>query len=434
MPPGERPYRPETGLAGRAGLADLAPGRGPRSHDGDHAVHRPGPVHWLPGVRGRLPRVRLAPRQVHDPPGLHRRRADRGGHADGLHALRGPGGPCAEVCPADAILVTADGVVQEAAKERCIGCGNCVDACPFGVPKLDVAEMLQYKCNLCYDRTSVGLAPMCATVCPTGAIFYGSVEELEADRPAPRRSTCSASGRPRSARLRRGRPGGVRRAGPGGPVMGGPPGRRVPAGADPGRHARSPAATTCASWSRCRPGWPRARPGWPSGCSGATAAARPPRPRSRTGSSPARRSPSATPGTTGAGHPPPRRPAGRLVGRLHPPGLRRALARGGRPPGVPLPRRRVSTRPPARSSPAPAPPLPAVRLREDAGGSGPWGPTGDFADGCCCQLHAAEAAARRASPARRMLRAACSSALTVCPQPRQENTACAARFSLAVCP
>ncbi|MFL5796123.1 MAG: 4Fe-4S ferredoxin, partial [Actinomycetota bacterium] len=32
-------------------------------------------------------------------------------------------------------------------------------------------------------RTSVGLAPMCATVCPTSAIFYGSVEELEADRP-----------------------------------------------------------------------------------------------------------------------------------------------------------------------------------------------------------------------------------------------------------
>ena len=94
-----------------------------------------------------------------------------------------PVAPCAEVCPADAILVTADGVVQEAAKERCIGCGNCVDACPFGVPKLDVAEMLQYKCNLCYDRTSVGLAPMCATVCPTSAIFYGSVEELEADRP-----------------------------------------------------------------------------------------------------------------------------------------------------------------------------------------------------------------------------------------------------------
>src|SRR5262245_61596988 len=94
-----------------------------------------------------------------------------------------PVAPCAEVCPADAILVTADGVVQEAAKERCIGCANCVHACPFGVPKMDYEEKLQHKCNLCYDRTSVGLAPMCASVCPTGAIFYGSLEELERDRP-----------------------------------------------------------------------------------------------------------------------------------------------------------------------------------------------------------------------------------------------------------
>jgi Fe-S-cluster-containing dehydrogenase component len=94
-----------------------------------------------------------------------------------------PIAPCAEVCPADAILQTPDGVVHEAAKERCVGCGNCVSACPFGVPELDVEEWLQYKCNLCYDRTSVGLARMCATVCRTGAIFYGTADELEADRP-----------------------------------------------------------------------------------------------------------------------------------------------------------------------------------------------------------------------------------------------------------
>jgi len=94
-----------------------------------------------------------------------------------------PVAPCAEVCPADAILVTADGVVQEASKERCIGCANCVHACPFGVPKLDFKEMLQYKCNLCYDRTSQGLGPMCATVCPTGALFFGTLEELEVQRP-----------------------------------------------------------------------------------------------------------------------------------------------------------------------------------------------------------------------------------------------------------
>ena len=33
------------------------------------------------------------------------------------------------------------------------------------------------KCNLCYDRTSQGKGPMCATVCPTQAIFYGTYEE-----------------------------------------------------------------------------------------------------------------------------------------------------------------------------------------------------------------------------------------------------------------
>ena len=33
------------------------------------------------------------------------------------------------------------------------------------------------KCNLCYDRTSVGKSPMCASVCPTQAIFYGTYEE-----------------------------------------------------------------------------------------------------------------------------------------------------------------------------------------------------------------------------------------------------------------
>ena len=37
---------------------------------------------------------------------------------------------CAQVCPADAIKQTADGVVQSSLKPRCIGCSNCVLACP----------------------------------------------------------------------------------------------------------------------------------------------------------------------------------------------------------------------------------------------------------------------------------------------------------------
>jgi Fe-S-cluster-containing dehydrogenase component len=90
---------------------------------------------------------------------------------------------CAEVCPADAIKRTEDGIVQTARKPRCIACNNCVLACPFGVPKMQTSMNLMMKCDLCYDRTSVGLKPMCATVCPSQALHYGTREEIERLRP-----------------------------------------------------------------------------------------------------------------------------------------------------------------------------------------------------------------------------------------------------------
>jgi Fe-S-cluster-containing dehydrogenase component len=90
---------------------------------------------------------------------------------------------CAEVCPADAIKRTGDGVVQTARKARCIACGNCVLACPFGVPEVYPERKLMMKCDMCYDRTSVGKKPMCATVCPSQALYYGTRDEILALRP-----------------------------------------------------------------------------------------------------------------------------------------------------------------------------------------------------------------------------------------------------------
>ncbi len=93
---------------------------------------------------------------------------------------------CAEVCPADAIKKTEDGVVQTARKPRCIACNNCVIACPFGVPKMKNEFSLMMKCDMCYDRTSVGLKPMCASVCPSGALYFGTREEIAELRPSSR--------------------------------------------------------------------------------------------------------------------------------------------------------------------------------------------------------------------------------------------------------
>jgi Fe-S-cluster-containing dehydrogenase component len=89
---------------------------------------------------------------------------------------------CAKVCPADAIKKTPDGIVQSALKSRCIGCSNCVLACPFGVPRYVARIDQMVKCDMCYDRTSVGKKPLCATVCPSGALAFGPREEILALR------------------------------------------------------------------------------------------------------------------------------------------------------------------------------------------------------------------------------------------------------------
>ena len=89
---------------------------------------------------------------------------------------------CADVCPADAIKRSADGRVMTARKPRCIACSNCVLACPFGVPKMMDALDLMMKCDMCYDRTSADLRPMCATVCPSQALSYVPPPKIAADR------------------------------------------------------------------------------------------------------------------------------------------------------------------------------------------------------------------------------------------------------------
>ena len=93
---------------------------------------------------------------------------------------------CAEVCPADAIKKNEDGIVQTARKPRCVACNNCVLACPFGVPKVNSDFELMMKCDMCYDRTSAGKTPMCASVCPSGALAFGNRETILESRPNSR--------------------------------------------------------------------------------------------------------------------------------------------------------------------------------------------------------------------------------------------------------
>jgi Fe-S-cluster-containing dehydrogenase component len=54
------------------------------------------------------------------------------------------------------------------------------------VPEVYLDRQVMMKCDMCYDRSSVGKKPMCATVCPSQALFFGTRQEIDALRPQSR--------------------------------------------------------------------------------------------------------------------------------------------------------------------------------------------------------------------------------------------------------
>ena len=95
---------------------------------------------------------------------------------DGCYHCEDPG--CLKACPAPgAILQYSNGIV-DFQQEHCIGCGYCTAGCPFNVPRLSGKDSKVYKCTLCSDRIAVGLEPACVKSCPTGAIGFGSKEDM----------------------------------------------------------------------------------------------------------------------------------------------------------------------------------------------------------------------------------------------------------------
>ncbi|MFT3688856.1 formate dehydrogenase subunit beta [Paenirhodobacter sp.] len=96
---------------------------------------------------------------------------------DGCMHCEDPG--CLKACPVPgAIVQYANGVV-DFQSDLCVGCGYCVAGCPFNVPRISKKDNKAYKCTLCSDRLAVGQAPACAKTCPTGAIAFGSKEEMK---------------------------------------------------------------------------------------------------------------------------------------------------------------------------------------------------------------------------------------------------------------
>ena len=92
--------------------------------------------------------------------------------------------PCTAVCPVSATYRTQDGIILVDAR-RCIGCGYCVVACPYGARYITPADEdtpantpgVADKCTWCYHRISRGQRPACVEICPVGARRFGDANE-----------------------------------------------------------------------------------------------------------------------------------------------------------------------------------------------------------------------------------------------------------------
>ncbi|HET7408955.1 MAG TPA: 4Fe-4S dicluster domain-containing protein [Paracoccaceae bacterium] len=95
--------------------------------------------------------------------------------------------PCVTVCPTGASYKRVEDGIVLVNEDRCMGCGLCAWACPYGARELDAKAGVMKKCTLCIDRIynenipEVDRVPACVRACPTGARAFGDIGDPDSD-------------------------------------------------------------------------------------------------------------------------------------------------------------------------------------------------------------------------------------------------------------
>lgn len=111
------------------------------------------------------------------------RRTEVGWHFFNYQCMHCTDAACVEVCPTGALAHDPLGFVL-LDRDKCNGCGYCTQFCPYGVPHLQVVNLLtgeakSAKCTFCQDRLWAGIGgPACVEVCPVEALIWGRRGEL----------------------------------------------------------------------------------------------------------------------------------------------------------------------------------------------------------------------------------------------------------------
>jgi len=94
--------------------------------------------------------------------------------------------PCVQVCPTGASFKRADGIVL-VDHDKCMGCGYCSWACPYGARELDRSTGTMKKCTLCVDRIydqalpEAERQPACVMTCPAHARHFGDFDDPQSN-------------------------------------------------------------------------------------------------------------------------------------------------------------------------------------------------------------------------------------------------------------
>lgn len=88
--------------------------------------------------------------------------------------------PCLEACPTGATYRRDDGIVV-IDEEACIGCGLCVNACPYGARFYNAEKGTADKCSACFTRVDRGEAPACVATCVGGARMFGDLNDPDSE-------------------------------------------------------------------------------------------------------------------------------------------------------------------------------------------------------------------------------------------------------------
>lgn len=83
---------------------------------------------------------------------------------------------CISVCPAAATWQRQDGIVV-IDDDRCVGCGACVEACPYDARFMNPVTHKADKCDFCAQRTDQGLLPACVETCVGGARQFADLDD-----------------------------------------------------------------------------------------------------------------------------------------------------------------------------------------------------------------------------------------------------------------